>query len=50
MTSMRLNPDSEDLHFQCKDLLARDAFIASADSEERSDSSGERVPRYPQMQ
>ena len=43
--SARLNPETTDLEFQCKDLLARDAFVATADSEERSESSGERVPR-----
>ena len=45
MTTLRLNPEKDDLLFQCKDLLARDAFVATADSEEHSESSGERVPR-----
>ena len=45
MASTRLDPECDDLHFMCKDLLARDAFVADADSDERSESSGERVPR-----
>jgi DNA polymerase elongation subunit (family B) len=45
MSSVRLDPESDDLHFMCKDYLSRDTFVADADSEERSESSGERVPR-----
>jgi hypothetical protein len=43
MSSLR--PDRDDLLFQCKDLLARDIFLADTDSDSRSESSGERVPR-----
>jgi DNA polymerase elongation subunit (family B) len=46
MASARPDPESDDLHFMCKDFLARDSFRASDDdSDERSESSGERVPR-----
>jgi DNA polymerase elongation subunit (family B) len=42
-----MDPETANLEFQCKDLLARDAFVATAgdDSDERSESSGDRVPK-----
>jgi DNA polymerase elongation subunit (family B) len=45
MATLRLDPDRVDLVFQCKDLLARDILVADADSDSRSESSGDRVPR-----
>lgn len=44
MSSRSLDPERDDLHFMCKDLLARDSYVANAD-DDRSESSGERVPR-----
>jgi DNA polymerase elongation subunit (family B) len=49
-TMSRIIPERDALVFQCKDILARDAFVASAPADEDSDSApssdGERrVPR-----
>jgi len=48
MAIRMLDPDTHNLVFQCKDLLARDTFIANdsgSDSDIRSHDSGERIPK-----
>ena len=49
----KLNPETTPLLFHCKDIVARDAFVASAadsdgdDSDARSFSSGDAETRAP---
>lgn len=45
MASIRLDPETDDLVFMCKDLLSRDSYTAERDSDSGSDGSGTRVPR-----